>query len=171
MGNHFYPRASKVILWPPEQLNRRTCVAIGQLTPEVHGLSQISLDAPTEQELCTKGAVKLIHLQYAELTLRHETATAELRSEKQQTDALKSRVASLETKLSVLQESIRNSEYPVIIERMIELVILALLTYAIDFLRSGDKIKFTIMIFLCVLLLAVIVIMHFVRKPRLQENR
>src|ERR1700676_4294886 len=54
-------------------------LAIEQQTPDIPFQQQIELGPPTETELCTRGAVKLTHIQLSESKTQTRTLTAELR--------------------------------------------------------------------------------------------
>jgi hypothetical protein len=112
-------------------------LAIEQPRPDVSSPNVIELDAPTEAELCTRGAVKLTHMQLTELRTAHILVQNELRAERQRNDLLTARMNLLQTDHQVLLASIQSTKYREIIVRIIELVILALLTYALDFEKSG----------------------------------
>lgn len=143
-------------------------MAIEQQTPEVPR-SGIELDAPTEVELCSRGAVKLTHMQLAELKITHRAVQSELYAERQRNESLTDRVNSTETELRILQERVRSRGYREIMVRIIELVILALLSYAIDFEKSGDNKNFSVFIVICVVLVILIILIQW--APRLKEKQ
>lgn len=141
-------------------------MAIEQPTPEVAGAIRIELEAPTEAELCTRGAVKLTHMQLAELKTAHDAMRSELQAERQRNDALVSRLNTVQTDYQVLKASLQSTKYREIIVRIIELVILALLTYAIDFEKSGDTKDFGVFIVICVVLVLLIALIQWTPRPR-----
>jgi hypothetical protein len=140
-------------------------VAIEQQTPEASGPDRIDLNAPTEVELCSRGAVKLTHMQLSDLKITHLGTLDELQAERQRNDALTSRANSSETELRILRATLRSTGNREIIVRMIELVILALLTYAIDFEKSGDTKNFMVFILICVVLVGLIVLIQRAARP------
>ena len=144
-------------------------MAIEQPTPDVPRTNQIELEAPTEAELCTRGAVKLTHMELTELKMAHSAVQAELRAEKQRNDTLTARVNSIQTDYQVLQASFTPTRFREIILRIIELVVLVLLTYAVDFEKSGDTKNFAIFILICVLLVILIFLIQWKTRP--QESK
>jgi uncharacterized protein YacL len=141
-------------------------LAIEQQTPEVPGSDRIDLNAPTEVELCSRGAVKLTHMQLSEIKVTYRAAMTELQDAKQRNEVVTSRANAAETELRVLKENIRMTGYREIIIRMVELVIVVLLTYAIDFLKSGDVKNFWVFIVISVVLVILIFMIQWAPRPR-----
>lgn len=141
---------------------------VQQQTPEVTRSARIDLDSPTERELCSSGAVKLTHLQLSELKTNHEQLLDHLESERQKNNALTARANSCETELRVFKAVNATTGYREIIIRTLELVIVVLLTYAIDFERSGDTKSFGVFIVLCIVLVVIIVLLQ--RGPRVSKE-
>lgn len=141
-------------------------MAIEQQTPEVPGSDRIDLNAPTEVELCSRGAVKLTHMQLSEIKVTYRAAMTELQDAKQRNEVVTSRANAAETELRVLKENIRMTGYREIIIRMVELVIVVLLTYAIDFLKSGDVKNFWVFIVISVVLVILIFMIQWAPRPR-----
>jgi hypothetical protein len=144
-------------------------LAIEQQTPEVPRTDRIELDAPTEAELCTRGAVKLTHMQLADLRAVHRAILTELQTERQRNEALTSRANSIETELRVLQASIKSTGRREIIVRLIELVIIALVNFAIEYAKSESWANFTIVTVACLVLAAVVVLNQW--WPRTSEKK
>jgi uncharacterized protein YacL len=90
----------------------------------------------------------------------------ELQDAKQRNEVVTSRANSAETELRVLKENIRMTGYREIIIRMVELVIVVLLTYAIDFLKSGDVKNFWVFIVISVVLVILIFMIQWAPRPR-----
>lgn len=142
-------------------------MAIEQPTLDVPRSDRIELEAPTEAELCTRGAVKLTHIELAELRMVNRGLRTELTAERNRNDTLKSLTNSLQTELQVLKASLNPMKYQEIIIRLIELVILALLGYAIDFAKSGDRTNFTVFIVICLVLVVLIFLIQ--SKPGVKK--
>jgi len=143
----------------------RIDLAIEQPTPDVPRTNQIELEPPTEAELCTRGAVKLIHIQIAELKLANRFVQAELRSEKQRNDALTASLNSTKTDYQVLQASVGPIKNRDLIVRIIEFVIVVLLAYMVDFLKSGNIKSFIVFMIICLLLGFLVFLIHRTSRP------
>jgi uncharacterized membrane protein len=141
-------------------------LAIEQQTPGVPGIDRIDLNAPTEVELCSRGAVKLTHFQLADLKVTQRATLTELQAEKQLNGALTIRANASETELRVLKENIRLTGYREIIIRIVELIIVALLAYAIDFEKSGDTKDFVVFVVICLVLVILIALIQWAPRPR-----
>ena len=140
-------------------------MAIEQPTPDVASPNRIELEAPTEVELCSRGAVKLTHIELTELKMAHSAVQVELRAEKQRSDALTSRMNLIQTDYQVLRASLPSAKYRDIIIRIIELVIVTLLSYAIDFEKSGNTKNFLVFIVLCLVLVLLIALIQWTPRP------
>jgi hypothetical protein len=140
-------------------------LAFEQQTPEVFGTDRIDLNAPTEVELCSRGAVKLIHMQLAELKAVHRSDLVQLQAERQRNEALVAARNSSETELRILRTRLESTKYREIMTRIIELVILALLSYAIDFEKAGDTKNFAVFIVICLVLVILIVLIQWAPRP------
>jgi hypothetical protein len=141
-------------------------LAIEQPTPDVPLANQIELDAPTEAELCTRGAVKLRHIELTELKMAHKAVQVELRAERQRTESLTSRLNSTQTEFQVLKASLTPMRFREIILRIIELVILVLLSYAIDFEKAGNTKTFVVFLLICVVLVILIFLIQGTTRPQ-----
>jgi hypothetical protein len=120
---------------------------------------RIELSAITEAELRGPGAVKLTYLQLTELQASHRTTLAELQTERQRNEALTFRAHSSEAQCGVLRERLGSTGYRDLVVRLIELVILGLLAFAIDFAKSGSWTSLAVSVLLTVILaIAVILI-------------
>jgi hypothetical protein len=115
---------------------------VPQQTPEVTYTDRIDLDAPSERELCSTGAVKLTHIHMGELKISNKQLLTDLEAERQRNNALAARASSCETELRVFKAFNSSTGYKEIIIRTLELVIVVLLTYAIDFERAGNTQSF-----------------------------
>ena len=113
---------------------------------------RVELGIATEKELCSPGAVKLIHLELTELKVAHRTTVAELKAERQRSEGLTFRAHSSELDCSVLRERLGATGHRDLVVRLIEIVILGLLAFAIDFARSGSWPSFTVCTLLSVIL-------------------
>jgi hypothetical protein len=141
-------------------------LAIEQPTPDVSFPNRIELEAPTEVELCSRGAVKLTHIQFTELKMACAAIQGELRAERQRNDAVTTRMNSIQTDYQVLRASLQSTKYREIIVRIIELCILALLAYALDFEKSGDTKDFAVFLVICIVLVLVIALIQWTPRPR-----
>jgi hypothetical protein len=116
----------------------------------------IELEAPTKNELCSIGAVKLTHQNLAELKSKVAALQEELKVERQRTEALASRTATAETNLSVLRARTENSKGLTTKVRLLEVVILILLHYLSEATMLGELAKAAAMGLGCVILGVVI---------------
>ena len=140
-------------------------MAIQQTTPEVARTDRIELEAPTETELCARGAVKLTHMELARLRTANGTVEAELRTERQRTEALNSRAISAEAQCGVLRDTLRLAGRREIIMRLIEVAIVVLLAYAIDFAKSKSWNNFVVFIVLSLILGLAIALIQWWTHP------
>jgi hypothetical protein len=141
-------------------------LAIIQSTTEVFHADLIELDAPTEAELCTRGAVKLTYKRVAELkTALHEVQT-ELRGERERNASLTAQLNAIQTDYRVLEASLQSTRYREVIMRVIEIVIVALLTYAVDFLKLGEMKNFAVFIFISLVLVLIIALIQWTPRPK-----
>ena len=127
---------------------------------------RIELTAVTETELRGPGAVKLLYGELTELKARHITALAELQTERQRNEALTYRAHSSETDCCVLRERLGSTGYRDLIVRLIELVILGLLAFAIDFAKSKSWNGFAASLLLSVILVIVIFLIQRGHQPK-----
>ncbi len=140
-------------------------MAIEQPTPEVARTDRIELEAPTEAELCTRGAVKLTHIDLAQLKTAHGALQVELRTEKQRTEASNIRAISAEAECRVLRDTLRLTGRREIIVRLIELVIIGLVNYAIEAAKSGNRVDLAVFILASLVLVAVIALIQWWPRP------
>ena len=101
------------------------------------GSPHTELSPLTEAELRSSAAVKLTHIQLAEVQANCRGILAEMQSERQRNETLTFRAHSSETECSVLRERLGYTRYRDLIVRLIELVIVGLLAFAIDFAKTG----------------------------------
>jgi len=131
--------------------------------PSPEGPSPERIEA-TPEELRNVGAIKRLLHELAEAKAAHRTALSELKAERDRNESLTAKASSYERDCSVLQERIGCSDYRDRIEALILVVIIALLTFAVDFARSGNWKNSAGLVILTLILLAVI---HLVRRgPR-----
>ena len=115
---------------------------------------RIELTPVTEAELCRPGSVKLLYGELTELRAAHRSTLTELLTERQRNENLTFRAQSSETECSVLRERLGSTGHRDIIARLIELVILGLLAFAIDFARSGSWTSLAASLLMSVILLS-----------------
>jgi len=127
---------------------------------------RVELGAVTEAELCVPGAVKLLYSELTELKVKHSTLLAALEREKTRNETLTFRAHSSETERSVLRERLGSTGHRELIMRLIELVILGLLAFAIDFAKSGSWTKSAVAVVLSVILAIVILLIQSGHQPR-----
>lgn len=130
------------------------------------GLPRPELSPLTETELRSSAAVKLTHIQLCELQETHRGILTELQTEKQRNEALTFRAHSSETECSVLRERLGATGYRDIIVRLIELVILGLLAFAIDFARTGERNSLVATLLLSGILVVVIFLIQRGHRPK-----
>jgi hypothetical protein len=126
---------------------------------------RVELGTATEKELCSPGAVKLIHIELTELKVAHRTALAELQAERQRSEGLTFRAHSSELECSVLRERLGATGHRDLVVRLIELGILGLLAFAIDFARSGSWTSLTVSILLSMILAIAIIMIQRGHRP------
>jgi len=126
---------------------------------------RVELGAATEKELCSPGAVKLIHMELTELKVAHRTALAELQAERQRSEGLTFRAHSSELECSVVSERLGATGHRDLVVRLIELGILGLLAFAIDFARSGSWTSLTVSVLLSVILAIAITLIQRGHRP------
>jgi hypothetical protein len=134
-----------------------------QSTPEG---PRVELGAATEKELCSPGAVKLIHLELTELRVAHRTALAELQAERQRSEGLTFRAHSSEMDCGVLKERLGSTGHRDLVVRLIELVILGLLAFAIDFARTGSWAGLALTTLMSLILAVTIFLIQRGHRPR-----
>jgi hypothetical protein len=144
-------------------------LAVEQPPLDVPRTDVIELAPPTEQELCARGAVKLTHIELAEVKLECRGLRTELLAERQRNEGLITHLNSVRTDYQVLLASLRSHKYQEITIRIVELVILALLSYAIDFVKRGDTKNFIVFIVLCLALILLIFLLQW--NPRQKEGK
>jgi hypothetical protein len=133
-----------------------------QSTPEV---PRVELGAATEKELCSPGAVKLIHIELTDLRVAHRTALAELQAERKRNEGLTYAAHTSETECAVLRERLGLTGHRDLIVRLIELAILGLLTFAIDFASSGNRTGFAVSVLLSLILGVAIFLIQRGHRP------
>jgi len=136
-------------------------LAIEQQTPEIPRTQQIELDAPTEVELCSRGAVKLTHMDLADLKVSYRALVAEIQTERNRNDGLTARANTAETELRVLRATVNSTGRREIIVRLIELVIIALVSYAIEAAKSAAWTNFAVFCATSLVLVSVIVLIQW----------
>jgi hypothetical protein len=132
----------------------------GQPSPQGPALEQIET---TPEELKNVGAIKRILGELAEAKAAHKAAVAELKIERDRNESLSAKASSYERDRCVLQERLGCSGHRDHIEALIIVVIIALLTFAVDFARSGNWESCAVLVILTLILLGVI---HLVRRGR-----
>ncbi len=140
-------------------------MAVEQQVPEVARTGRIDLGVPTEVELCSRGAVKLTHMQLAEVKANYRVVLTDLQAERQRNDALAAHAVSVDTELRVIKAISRSNSHREIIVRTLELVIVALLTYAIDFEREGNSKSFIVFLVLSAILVVLIILVQLGSAP------
>jgi hypothetical protein len=108
-------------------------------------------------------------MQLAEVRAAHRAILTELQTERQRNEALTSRANSLETELRVLQASIQLTGRREKIVRLIEVVIIVLVEYAIESAKSASWTNFVVSTAACLVLVAVIVLHQW--WPRTSEKK
>jgi hypothetical protein len=144
-------------------------LAIEQQTSEIPRTDRISLDPPTEVELCTRGAVKLTHLHLDELKESYRSVLVELQSERKRNNTLTSSLYTAEADVRVFHASVKSTERREIIVRLVELVIIGLINYAIEDAKSASWTNFTVSVAMCLILVAVIALVQW--WPRRSEKK
>lgn len=127
---------------------------------------RVELSAATERELCNPGAVKLLYGNLAELKAKNSALSAELQIERQRNETLTFRAHSSETERDILRERLGFTGYRDIIVRLIELVIVSLLAFAIDFAKSGNWPNLIVFGFLSLILVIVIFLIQRGHRPK-----
>ena len=112
----------------------------------------IELTAVTETELRAPGAVKLLYRELTELKATHSSCLAELNSERSRNEALASKASSSNKDYCVLKERLSATGHRHAVVRLIEVVILVILAYAIDFAKSGSWRNLVVFLILSVIL-------------------
>ena len=143
-------------------------MAIEQQTPEIPRIPPIELDPPTEVELCSRGAMKLTHMALADLKVSFNKLAMEIQTERNRNDGLITRANAAETDLRVLRATVNSTGRQEITVRLIELVIIAIVSYAIDAAKSGAWKNFVVFCTASLVLVAVIVLIQW--WPRSPEK-
>jgi hypothetical protein len=125
----------------------------------------MELGAATEKELCGPGAVKVIHIELAELKVAHHAALVELQVERKRSEGLTFRAHSSEIDCGILRERLGSGGHRDLVVRLIELVVLGLLAFAIDFARSGNWKSLTVSILMSVILAIAIILIQRGHRP------
>jgi hypothetical protein len=144
----------------------RSHLAAEQQTPEG---PRVELGVATEKELCSPGAVKLIHIELTELKAAHRTALSELQTERNRSEGLTFRAHSSEVQCGILRERLGSTGHRDLVVRLIELGILGLLAFAIDFARSGSWTSLGVSILLSLILGVAIFLIQ--RGQRAEEGK
>jgi len=104
-------------------------------------------------------------MELARLRTANGTVEAELRTERQRTEALNSRAISAEAQCGVLRDTLRLAGRREIIMRLIEVAIVVLLAYAIDFAKSKSWNNFVVFIVLSLILGLAIALIQWWTHP------
>jgi len=132
-------------------------VAVDPLLPEA---PQIDLSAATEAELCKPGAVKLLYGQLTELKAQNQVILAELKAEKDRNQNLNFQAHTSDTESKVLRERLGYTTQRDRIVRLIEFVVLGLLTFATDSAKAGSWISFASFVVLSLALVCAILLIQ-----------
>jgi len=124
-------------------------LAAEQQTPEG---PRVELGAATEKELCSPGAVKLIHKQFNELQIANRATLAELQMEKGRNETLTFRAQMSETECAVLRVRLGLTGNRDLIVRLIEVGIVGLLAMALELASSGSWRSFAVSVIVVVVL-------------------
>lgn len=138
-------------------------MAVEQTIPGASPL--IELSPLTDAELRSSGAVKLTHQELSELKTAYAATSAKLEVEKQRNEALNLRAISSETECRVLRDRLRLTGRREIIVRLIELVIIALVSFAIESAKSGDSAHVISFILVVIVLVVVIGLIQWWPHP------
>ena len=144
-----HPRSPRGTTTTYAHANRRNRLPAGQPSPEG---PPIELTAVTEAELRGPGAVKLLYRELTELKATHNDALAELKNERNRNDILASKANSSDKDHCILKERLRATGHRHAVVRLIEVVIVVLLAYAIDFAKSGSWTNLVVFLILAVVL-------------------
>lgn len=138
-------------------------MAVEQTIPGASPL--IELSPLTDAELRSSGAVKLTHQELSELKATYAATLAKLETERQRNEGLNLRSISSETECSVLRDRLRLTGRREIIVRLIELVIIALVSFAIESAKSRDIAHLTAFIIVALVLVVVIGLIQWWPHP------
>jgi hypothetical protein len=127
---------------------------------------RVQLTALTEADLRGAGAVKLLYSENAELRATHTTLRSEFDTERRRTDSLTIRLYSSQTECCVLRERLGAIGYRDLVVRLIELVILGLLAFAIDFAKSGSVDSLTFSLVMSFILAVAIALIQRGHRPK-----
>jgi hypothetical protein len=130
---------------------------------------RIEVGAITENELRGPGAVKLLYCELTELKVAHGASLVELQTERQRSETLTFRAHSSEKECSVLRERLGSIGHRDLVVRLIELVILGLLAFAIDFARAGSWTNLAVAVFMSLVLVAAICLIQRRHRPKGSE--
>lgn len=132
-------------------------------SPEGPPLEQIQA---TPEELRNIGAIKRLLHELAEAKAAHKATLAELKTERDRNENLSSKANTFERDCCVLRERLGSLGYRDLIEALIIVVIIALLTFAVDFARSGNWKSCAGLVILTAVLLGVIALLRRGHRPK-----
>ena len=146
-------------------------MAIEQQTPDIPFPQQIELGPPTETELCTRGAVKLTHIQLSELKTQTRTLSAELGEERARRENLSTRTNTAETELRVLEEFLYLREKRDLIIRLGELVLIVLIEFIIEAAKSGEWKRLAVLCVASLVQLALIALIQWGPRKSTKQRK
>jgi hypothetical protein len=120
----------------------------------------------TPDELKNVGAIKRILHELAEAKAAHKAALAELKIERDRNENLSSKANTFERDCCVLRERLGSLGYRDFIEALIIVVVIALLTFAVDLARSGNWKSCACLVILVGILLGVILLLRRGHRPK-----
>lgn len=117
------------------------------------------------EEMKNVGTIKELLLRINELEDERTELRANLKTERQQTASLAAKASSFERDYYVLRERLGCSGHRDTIEALIIVVIIAVLTFAVDFARYGNWRSCAVLAILTVILLGVIYLLRRGYRP------
>lgn len=130
----------------------------GHPSPEGPPAEQIEA---SPEELKNLGSVKRLLHELTEAKAAHKATLVELKAERDRSENLSAKASSYERDYCVLKERLGCSGHRDGIEALIIVVVIAILTFAVDFAKSGNWTNCVVLVILTMVLLAV---MYLVRR-------